>query len=96
MDHTQFNPNLTAALYVAEVLDEPLLGDFRRHLKQCSACADEVAYWERGLESFEGIRRFIARRVEQRHFRWVMVQLVVAFVVGVLVGAPVLDRKSVV
>jgi len=85
MDHSQFRKH--SALYVAEVLDDPLLSEFRRHLGNCPDCQNEVAYWNRGLDAFEDIRRFVADQYARRHQRWVITLLIATLVLGMLIGA---------
>lgn len=86
MDHSLFNPREMAALYVAEVLDDPQLGDFRSHLVTCEECSAEVAYWRPGTEALENIKRFMRQSYARKHERAVVLLLLVTFLLGVSLG----------
>jgi hypothetical protein len=45
MDHAQFKARQTAAVYVAEGLDEQTLEAFEMHMMGCSECVEDVETW---------------------------------------------------
>jgi hypothetical protein len=45
MDHAQFKAKQTAAVYVADGLDEHTLEDFEMHMMGCRECVEEVESW---------------------------------------------------
>jgi hypothetical protein len=45
MDHSQFKANQTAAVYVADGLDERTLEAFEMHMMGCTECIDDVESW---------------------------------------------------
>ncbi len=45
MDHAQFKAKQTAAVYVADGLDERTLEAFEMHMMGCSECIDDVESW---------------------------------------------------
>jgi hypothetical protein len=45
MDHSQFKANQTAAVYVADGLDERTLEAFEMHMMGCAECIDDVESW---------------------------------------------------
>jgi len=45
MDHAQFKAKQTAAVYVADGLDEHTLEDFEMHMMGCRECVDDVESW---------------------------------------------------
>jgi hypothetical protein len=45
MDHAQFKAKQTAAVYVADGLDEHTLEDFEMHLMGCRECVEDVESW---------------------------------------------------
>ena len=89
MEHSQFNRMEYAALYAFELLEKPMLGDFEGHLRVCEECVQEVAYWNRGTEAIETMRRFFAQRCTRRYWRRVSLLLALTFLTGAFVGAGV-------
>jgi hypothetical protein len=45
MDHSQFKANQTAAIYVADGLDEHTLEEFEMHMMGCQECVEDVEAW---------------------------------------------------
>ena len=45
MDHAQFKARQTAAVYVADGLDEHTLEAFELHMMGCSECVEDVEAW---------------------------------------------------
>jgi hypothetical protein len=45
MDHAQFKAKQTAAVYVADGLDERTLEAFEMHMMACTECIDDVESW---------------------------------------------------
>lgn len=45
MDHAQFKARQTAAVYVADGLDEQTLEAFETHMMGCSECVEDVESW---------------------------------------------------
>jgi hypothetical protein len=45
MDHAQFKAKQTAAVYVADGLDEHTLEAFEMHMMGCTECVDDVETW---------------------------------------------------
>lgn len=45
MDHAQFKAKQTAAVYVADGLDEHTLEDFEMHMMGCRECVEDVESW---------------------------------------------------
>src|SRR6185312_3483046 len=45
MDHAQFKAKQTAAVYVADGLDEHALEDFEMHMMGCRECVEDVESW---------------------------------------------------
>lgn len=45
MDHAQFKAKQTAAVYVADGLDEHTLEDFEMHMMGCQECVEDVETW---------------------------------------------------
>ena len=45
MDHSQFKANQTAAVYVADGLDERTLEAFEMHMMGCTECIEDVESW---------------------------------------------------
>ncbi len=45
MDHTQFKAKQTAAVYVADGLDENTLEAFEMHMMGCTECLEDVETW---------------------------------------------------
>ncbi len=45
MDHAQFKARQTAAVYVADGLDEPTLEAFETHMMGCRECVEDVESW---------------------------------------------------
>src|SRR6266403_643119 len=45
MEHTQFKANQTAAMYVANGLDEGTLEAFEMHMMGCAECVEDVEAW---------------------------------------------------
>ena len=45
MDHAQFKAKQTAAVYVADGLDEHTLEAFEMHMMSCTECVDDVETW---------------------------------------------------
>jgi hypothetical protein len=45
MDHLQFKSSQTAAVYVADGLDEPTLEAFEMHMLDCNECLEDVEAW---------------------------------------------------
>ena len=45
MDHAQFKAKQTAAVYVADGLDERTLEAFEMHMMGCTECVDDVETW---------------------------------------------------
>jgi hypothetical protein len=45
MDHAQFKAKQTAAVYVADGLDEPMLEAFEMHMMGCKECIEDVETW---------------------------------------------------
>jgi hypothetical protein len=45
MDHAQFKAKQTAAVYVADGLDERTLEAFEMHMMSCSECVEDVETW---------------------------------------------------
>lgn len=45
MDHAQFKARQTAAVYVADGLDEQTLEAFEMHMMGCSECVEDVETW---------------------------------------------------
>jgi len=45
MDHAQFKAKQTAAVYVADGLDEHSLEDFEMHMMGCRECVEDVESW---------------------------------------------------
>jgi hypothetical protein len=45
MDHAQFKAKQTAAVYVADGLDEPTLEAFEMHMMGCKECIEDVETW---------------------------------------------------
>ena len=45
MDHSQFKAKQTAAVYVADGLDERTLEAFEMHMMGCTECIDDVESW---------------------------------------------------
>lgn len=45
MEHVRFKANQTAALYVANTLDESALNEFELHMMDCPECLDDVEAW---------------------------------------------------
>jgi hypothetical protein len=76
----------TAALYVAELLDQPDLGEFERHSGECLVCRQEIEYWRRATEAFEAIRHFFAARAVRRQRRVMLILVVVTFIIGLVLG----------
>ena len=45
MDHAQFKARQTAAVYVADGLDEQMLEAFETHMMGCTECVEDVESW---------------------------------------------------
>jgi len=66
MDHAQFKAKQTAAVYVADGLDERTLEAFEMHMMGCTECVEDV-------ESWRAIK--VNMPLEQNKMEWLLTEL---------------------
>jgi hypothetical protein len=83
MDHAQFKAKQTAAVYVADGLDEHTLEDFEMHMMGCRECVADVESWRAIKLNMPARARparapMVARRSAQAAVGWRMAASLVA------------------